>query len=137
MTGKKASQKTRRLLSLKHRGKPLSEEQKAKISATNKRRNLTFNRAPTFPQLALLGLLGAGWEIEHRIPVNNPGKQGGTTYYDVDLASPKLRLAIDVDGLNHLTKKQRDRDKRKGMYLRSLDWRLIRVTNNQAVEWSR
>ena len=59
----------------------------------------------------------------------------------VDLASPSLKLAIEVDGGCHTTWKQQDEDCRRDSLLQRAGWKVIRKTNdetdgNLSISWA-
>lgn len=51
--------------------------------------------------------------------------------YKVDLADPETKLAIEVDGNSHLTKKWRFLDARKTEILSLIGWSVLRFTNQE------
>lgn len=53
------------------------------------------------------------------------------TCYKVDLAYPSAKIAIEVDGRSHQTKKWRFLDKRKETVLFALGWLVLRFTNKE------
>jgi hypothetical protein len=54
--------------------------------------------------------------------------------YKVDLACPEVKLAIEIDGSTHLTKRWKFLDKRKTAVLNSLGWTVLRFTNKRVDE---
>lgn len=58
----------------------------------------------------------------------------GDYYCFVDFYLPKpLKVCLEIDGGYHNTTKQQARDKRKTKYLESRGFRVIRLTNEQAL----
>jgi endogenous inhibitor of DNA gyrase (YacG/DUF329 family) len=85
----------------------------------------------TAPQILLATTLG--WRTEVAIPTGHaPGDAGFPSNYKVDIANSELRIAIEVDGVSHNSKRIRTLDEKKVPKLASLGWRVLRFTN-QAV----
>jgi hypothetical protein len=55
-------------------------------------------------------------------------------HYKVDIAIPHLKLAIEVDGSSHKTRKWQFLDKRKTLVLEALGWKVLRFTNEQVMQ---
>lgn len=90
-------------------------------------------RGMTRPQAILLSALGPGWEPEFAIPLG--GRISGyPTSYKVDLADPAKRIAIEVDGNCHYSRK--DQDAKKDAKLTSLGWTVLRFWNREILAWS-
>ena len=53
------------------------------------------------------------------------------TNYKVDLACPSVKLAIEVDGNSHRTKRWKFLDARKTEILTALGWKVLRFTNEE------
>jgi len=51
--------------------------------------------------------------------------------YKVDIADPARRLAIEIDGATHNTKKWKFLDKRKTEVLNALGWSVLRFSNQR------
>jgi hypothetical protein len=81
-------------------------------------------------QSTLAKRLGPGWEVEYPIPT------GVSKWHTalVDIANPDLRIAVEVDGASHKTKKQKNRDRRKEKMLRDVGWKILRFWNSQVDE---
>lgn len=86
----------------------------------------------TKSQKLLLDLLGANWKPEFVIPTKK--KSGFPNHYKIDLARPRKKIAVEIDGISHATKKVRAADKRKDQFLRDEGWTVIRVSNQQVLE---
>ena len=71
-----------------------------------------------------------GFVTEFSIPTGNPSWKSAR----VDLAHPALKIAIEVDGASHHTKKQRNRDRRKRAMIEVLGWVMLRLWNSQITE---
>ena len=56
-------------------------------------------------------------------------KQHPVGPYIADFACLKARLIVEVDGDTHSTEAELEHDRRRDQFLRSLGWRVLRVTN--------
>lgn len=83
---------------------------------------------PTVPQKMLFDAL-SGVVMEYRLP-----KSGKTNSFRVDLAFPSLRLAVEVDGLSHTKRSEKERDARKEEILRERGWALLRFWNKEILD---
>lgn len=85
----------------------------------------------TLPQSVLLNSLGDGWEAEHVIPT---GKNKGdfATHYKIDIANKDRKIAIEIDGKSHYSRKEQDN--KKDSFLKERGWRVFRFTNQQAIQ---
>lgn len=61
------------------------------------------------------------------------GNGQGLTDPQALLASPELRIAIEVDGRTHATKQGKLRDHKKDMVLTELGWTVLRYPNQQVL----
>lgn len=52
-------------------------------------------------------------------------------HYKIDIASAKHKLAIEIDGKSHQTKKVQQCDQRKTQLLTMRGWKVLRFTNSQ------
>lgn len=86
----------------------------------------------TFQQKLMKDVLLENWIDEYAISLGKRQK-GYPTNYKVDLANLKLKIAIEVDGNSHYSRKEQD--KKKDEKLNSLGWKVLRFTNNQIKEW--
>lgn len=68
-----------------------------------------------------------GWTIEYAIAT---GERSWPCAM-VDLAYPRLKIAIECDGASHRSRKQRNRDARKAAMLSRLGWTVLRFWNAQ------
>ena len=80
----------------------------------------------------LLGRL-TGWEVEYSIRTAEVKDQFPSlpNHYCVDLALPELKIAVEVDGASHRTKKWKFLDKRKTEVLNALGWIVLRFWNEE------
>jgi hypothetical protein len=81
-------------------------------------------------QETLANALGEPWVMEHPIPTGNPHWRAAM----VDIAHPERKIAIEVDGNSHHSKKQKNRDKRKAAMLAEQGWTLLRFWNSEVDE---
>jgi hypothetical protein len=86
------------------------------------------------PQLALLHALGEGWVAELAIKTN-AGHRNGVypNAYKVDIANPEMMLAIELDGSSHGPLERQAQDKKKVECLVRLGWRVLRISNEEAL----
>jgi endogenous inhibitor of DNA gyrase (YacG/DUF329 family) len=68
-----------------------------------------------------------GYALEHPVKTGNPSWKCAR----LDLANTDLKLAVELDGLSHSTKLQKERDARKEVMLASLGWTTLRFSNEQ------
>jgi hypothetical protein len=86
------------------------------------------------PQLALLHALGAGWVAEHAIATKKGHRNGiYPNAYKVDIANPEMKLAIELDGGSHGTLERQAQDQKKVECLVQLGWRVLRISNEEAL----
>ena len=79
---------------------------------------------PTKPQLMLAERLG--WKMEVAV------RTGGQPHvYKFDLAHLMLKIAVEVDGASHLSKKVKAADERQRQWCEANDWLLLRFTNQE------
>lgn len=89
-------------------------------------------RPLSLPQLALLHVLGEGWESEVAVPTGGRNN-GHPTHYKIDIANTAEKLAIELDGGSHSSDERREQDARKSAFLIGLGWRVFRVPNDEAL----
>lgn len=70
------------------------------------------------------------WPTEVVVSVN-PRLPRYPTNYKIDIAHPSLRIAIEVDGLGHMTQKAKAKDAKKHVFLESKGWKVFRFTNKE------
>lgn len=89
-------------------------------------------RGLTVPQRILLDALGSNWAAEYALSL---GKRtpGYPTHYKIDLANVALRVAIEVDGNCHHSRKALDA--KKDAKLSSLGWTVLRFWNADILTW--
>lgn len=85
----------------------------------------------TKPQERLYHLLGPDWEAEACL-WSEP-RASTWPIMLVDLVNRKTRLVIEVDGPSHASASVKTRDRRKEILLRERGWKLLRVTNSEAL----
>ncbi|MFW5829499.1 MAG: DUF559 domain-containing protein [Planctomycetota bacterium] len=90
-------------------------------------------RLLSLPQLALFHALGPGWEPEWTLATNRGRESGWPTNYKIDIANPKLKIAIEIDGQGHRSKSRKVEDQRKSLFLAENGWLVLRVSNARAL----
>ncbi|MFQ5891455.1 MAG: endonuclease domain-containing protein [Candidatus Methanofastidiosia archaeon] len=88
----------------------------------------------TDPQLLLSKLLKLPMEYSIKTTKVKHLFQSLPNCYKVDLAIPKEKIAIEVDGGSHKLKKQRFLDHRKTEVLNLLGWKVIRFWNEDVMD---
>ena len=86
----------------------------------------------TEPQAFMLDVLGAGWMAEFPLSLG-PRTPGYPTHYKIDLALPERKIAVEVDGFSHGSRKAQD--EKKDAKLRSLGWTVLRFSNPDILTW--
>lgn len=114
-------------------------EVRAKVSASLRGRTFLArggNGTPTAPQLRLHAALRPLSVMELAIPTAAATGQFPSlpTNYKVDIGLPHRRLAIEVDGNSHRSRKWQFLDRRKGAVLVSLGWSVLRFSNQDVLE---
>lgn len=107
---------------------------RAKAAVTLRERGYSMlnggNGQLTVPQMLLSARLG--WATEVVIPT---GRRAPYPHaYKVDLASPELLIAIEVDGESHKSPKARVSDERQDELLTSMGWTVLRFWNREVLE---
>lgn len=90
-------------------------------------------RGLTRPQQILLDALGESWVAEFALSLVRK-TPGYPTHYKLDLALPERRVAIEVDGNSHHSRKHLD--VKKDEKLRSLGWLVLRFWNQEILDWN-
>jgi hypothetical protein len=89
-------------------------------------------RGMTEPQKILFSLLAGDWKSEYAISLGKK-KDGYPTCYKVDLGLIEKKIAIELDGNSHYSRKSLD--KKKDDMLSSLGWKVIRFWNKDVIDW--
>jgi hypothetical protein len=84
---------------------------------------------PVPQQLLALSLR---WPTEVVIATKKPRGSGYPRHYKLDIADGSLKVAIEVDGNSHYSRRMQDR--RKDDFLRGLGWNVLRFSNRQVME---
>lgn len=123
-------------------GHILSPEAKVKIGADSKVRwadpaqvekrlaASALNRAPTKHERMLFDALPSGWVLRHGFKA--PGYGAGSM--EIDIANPRARIAVELDGHSHLTPIQKARDARKIAWLTERGWWVVRIPQRSLAE---
>jgi hypothetical protein len=87
-------------------------------------------------QILLHQMLGDEWIMELPIPTREyKGTEKSLPFcYKVDIAHPKQKVIIEIDGKSHKTEKWKFLDKRKTNILTSLGWKVLRFWNEEITE---
>ena len=80
-------------------------------------------------------MLKEDWEIEYVIPTGHNQRDGSgyPTCYKLDLADPKRKIGIEVDGGSHQCPERRTLDEKKKAFLEQLGWKIYHITNKQVI----
>ena len=86
----------------------------------------------TLPQQIMKDALSGNWIAEYAISL---GKRQPSfpTCYKVDLGNPDLKIAIEIDGACHHSRKELDA--KKDQKLASLGWTVLRFWNQDILNW--
>lgn len=96
------------------------------------------NGRPTaLPQSLLFSKLKGNWKLEYVLSTSSPGCEYLPHHYKLDIANPKLKIAIEVDGGLHLSKAVQKRDRRKTKFMISRGWKVLRFWNKDILNWAR
>jgi len=87
-------------------------------------------KPPPVPQTLLACALG--WEMEIIVRTHKKKDSGWPNHYKIDVGNTKLKVAIEVDGQSHYSRK--DQDRRKGSFLKREGWKVLRFSNKQVTE---
>lgn len=89
----------------------------------------------TIAQVKIREALGSEWEIEFTIGTGKGARALGLPgHYKVDVALPRLKIAVEIDGGSHCSIARRKADERRDAYLAGLGWRTFRFSNREAME---
>ena len=90
-------------------------------------------RGQTVPQAMLSSALG--WDYEYVIKTGSLKEKYNAPYhYKIDIANPKFKIAIEVDGNSHGALKRIEQDKRKEAFLKEIGWKVIRFKNQEILD---
>jgi hypothetical protein len=89
-------------------------------------------RPPPKPHQMLADALSL--PIEYPINSGRNRSDGFKAVYHVDIASPDVKLAIEVDGRSHRYGLWPERDRKKTEVLNSLGWVVLRFTNKEIMD---
>lgn len=96
-------------------------------------------RGATNQQLKLYNALSKiddSWQMEFIVKSGKDimNKYNAATHYKIDIASYVHKIAIEVDGASHKSKKVKKWDKKKEMILNSKGWIVLRFWNEEVME---
>lgn len=87
-------------------------------------------------QRTLLAALGGGWYAEHSVPTRLRSIDPSyPTCYKIDIANPKKKIAIEVDGRSHSLLIRKQQDKKKDAFLKSQGWLVWRFNNDYVMNY--
>lgn len=115
-----------------------SAETRAKVSAALKamgHRPATRGgngTAPTSIQRIVHEKLGADWVMELAVKTRRKRSDGYPYHYKLDLANLMTLTCIELDGGSHGLLARQQQDRKKDALLRSLGWKVLRLSNAQA-----
>jgi hypothetical protein len=88
----------------------------------------------TTPQILLAESLKLPMEFAIPTAMVKDKFQSLPNHYKVDIADPIAKVAIEVDGNSHKSKKWKFLDKRKTLVLNALGWSVLRFWNKEVLE---
>jgi very-short-patch-repair endonuclease len=68
------------------------------------------------------------------VVVRTHGLPGYPSHYKLDIAHPERRIAIEVDGASHHSRKVQEKDLKKTRFLEARGWRVLRFWNLEVLE---
>ena len=68
-----------------------------------------------------------GYEVVSQLPIKTPQK-----LFYADLAIPKLKTVIEIDGGYHSSQAQKRLDKNRSECIRRMGWHVLRLSNRDA-----
>lgn len=86
------------------------------------------------PQAMLAEALGPEWHTEWVVPTKMGKGSGYPPHYKIDIAHPKLLVAVEVDGPSHSAIARQEQDARKDALLGSRGWTVLRFSNRDVIE---
>lgn len=91
-------------------------------------------KGPTAMEALLLSRLSASWTGNYILKTGKKPVDGYPHHYKIDLVHQTLMIAVEVDGFSHCTFERQAQDRKKEALLRSLGWRVLRLSNAQVAE---
>lgn len=86
---------------------------------------------PSAAQARMHAALGPEWCLEYVIVTDDEARRVRCpNHYKIDIALPRLRIAVEVDGYSHQVLKRKEQDARKTAFLARIGWQLFRVSNH-------
>lgn len=86
---------------------------------------------PSPMEARLMDALPNGWTLSLAVPTRQPPGAGYPSHYKIDIASPDLMIAAEVDGQSHCALSRQGQDAKKQALLESLGWTVLRFTNEE------
>lgn len=120
----------------KHASKSHLPEVRAKLSKTLKAMGHKppiqggCGRGLTKPQQMLLDRLGPGWHPEFCVK-RGYAIEGYPSHYKLDLAVPRKKWGIEVDGFGHMSYAKKEKDMKKVAFLETFGWKVLRLSNRE------
>ena len=85
-------------------------------------------------QKKFMEVLKDGWIAEYAEKTHKSAAQGYPHHYKIDIAHPMMGIAVELDGASHSSVKRKQQDEKKDALLRSLGWKVLRMSNKQERE---
>ena len=98
------------------------------------RASLGTSASTSVAVLAATFLGPLGYVCEYPIKTKGHGTaRRPPTSYKADYAHASLRIAVELDGPCHASRKQQGKDRKKDEVLQALGWRVVRIPHSSAV----
>lgn len=106
-----------------------------KIGHRPKQRGGNGTETPVPVKIIFSELISFNPVLEYVIPTKEKRKNEKhlPTNYKVDIALPCYKIAIEIDGASHHAIGRKEQDDKKDALLKSLGWKVIRITNKEAL----
>ena len=120
-------------------GRSMPEEAIQRMAATKRAAGDPFKnggrggngRGMTPMETKISSVLLPGWKSNFTILTQKPLGHGFPACYKPDFAWPEKKIALEIDGESHNSKKAKQRDLKKQRLLEQLGWCVLRLTNKQ------
>lgn len=106
-----------------------------KIGHKPKQRGGNGTQTPNPVKIIFIELSAFNPILEYVIPTKakRVNEEHLPTNYKVDIALPCYKIAIEVDGASHHATGRKEQDEKKDALLKSLGWKVVRITNKEAL----